>query len=144
MPSTELPMTPPILLPALALICWTMVMWFWLYATRLPAMRAAGLHNFKNKSDLDRLPPRVRWVADNYNHLHEQPVLFYALVFYCQLAGTADATNLALAWTYVLLRVVHSVLQSRFNIVPIRFVIFCLASFSLMAIAVRNALAALA
>ena len=38
---------------------------FWLYPTRLHAMRVAGLHNFKNKSDLDRLPPRVRWVADN-------------------------------------------------------------------------------
>ncbi|MCX4242787.1 MAPEG family protein [Paraliomyxa miuraensis] len=137
-------MTPSsILAPVLALVCWTLVMWFWLYATRIPAMRAIGMHRFKEKKDLDQLPMKVRQVADNYNHLHEQPVIFYALAFYCHLAGTADATNITLAWIYVAIRVIHSVFQAMVNIIPIRFVIFALASFSLMAIAVRNAIAAL-
>lgn len=136
-------MTQSILPPVLALVCWTLVMWFWLYATRIPAMKAIGLHRFKEKKDLDILPLRVRQVADNYNHLHEQPVLFYALAFYCHLAGTADSFNITLAWIYVAIRVIHSVFQSLVNIIPIRFTIFALGSFALMGIAVRNAIAAL-
>lgn len=138
-----LAMTQSILTPVLALVCWTLVMWFWLYATRIPAMMAIGLHRFAEKKDLEQLPRKVRQIADNYNHLHEQPVIFYALAFYCHLAGTADATNIALAWIYVVIRVIHSLFQSLVNIIPIRFSIFVLASFALMGIAVRNAIAAL-
>ena len=63
------------LTPVLALIVWTFVIWFWLYATRLPAMRAAGIDpaRIKRKGDLDPLPVSVQQIADNYNHLHEQP-----------------------------------------------------------------------
>jgi hypothetical protein len=138
-------MNESILTPALALVCWTLVMWIWLYATRLPAMRAAGLdpNKVKEKKDLDVLPRKVRQVADNYNHLHEQPVLFYALVFYCHLAGVGDATNVMLAWIYVGFRVAHSLFQALVNFVPVRFALFALGSFALMGIAVRSAIAAL-
>ena len=87
-------MTQSILTPVLVLVCWTMVMWFWLYVTRIPAMKAIGLHRFQEKKDLDMLPRKVRQVADNYNHLHEQPVLFYALAFYSHLVGTADSVTI--------------------------------------------------
>lgn len=136
-------MTAPILLPALALVCWTFVMWFWMYATRIPAMRRVGLDKFQEKKDLDVLPRKVRQVADNYNHLHEQPVLFYALVFYCHLAGTGDATNVTLAWTYVGFRVAHSLFQALVNFIPVRFALFALGSLALMGIAVRSVIAAL-
>lgn len=136
-------MAAPILVPALALVCWTFVMWCWLYATRIPAMRAVGLDKFQEKKDLDVLPRKVRQVADNYNHLHEQPVLFYALVFYCHLAGTGDATNVTLAWTYVGFRVAHSLFQALVNFIPVRFALFALGSLALMGIAARNVIAAL-
>lgn len=138
-------MTTPILLPVLALVCWTLVMWIWLYATRIPAMKAAGLGPTKvsEKKDLDVLPRKVRQVADNYNHLHEQPVIFYALAFYCHLAGVADETNVALAWIYVGLRVAHSLYQALVNFIPVRFALFALASLALFGIAVRCVLAAL-
>lgn len=138
-------MPAPILAPVLALVCWTLVMWVWLYATRIPAMRAAGLdpNRMKEKKELDVLPRAVRQVADNYNHLHEQPVIFYALLFYCHLAGLGDGTNVMLAWTYVGLRVAHSLFQALVNFIPVRFALFALASFALMGIAVRSALAAL-
>jgi hypothetical protein len=60
--------------PVLALVAWTFVMWFWMYATRIPAMQAAKV----DMAELSRtgkkleLPARVARVADNYNHLHEQ------------------------------------------------------------------------
>lgn len=138
-------MTENILAPMLALVCWTLVMWVWLYATRLPAMRKAGLDpaKVKEKRDLDVLPRSVRQVADNYNHLHEQPVIFYALVVYSQLAGMADPINVMLAWAYVGFRIAHSVFQSLVNFIPVRFALFTLATFALMGIAIRDVLAAL-
>lgn len=133
----------PMLAPMLALIVWTFVMWVWMYATRIPAMQRAGLDpaKVKQKSDLDVLPMTVKQVADNYNHLHEQPVIFYALVTYCVLAGVADGVNVALAWFYVAARVVHSLIQCTINFVPARFAVFALGSIALAVITVRCLLA---
>ncbi len=131
--------------PVLALIVWTFVMWFWMYATRIPAMRAAGVDpaKIKGKETFDqlKLPPKVTWIADNYNHLHEQPTVFYALCIYSHLVGVMDTFNVILAWVYVALRIVHSFVQSITNFVPLRFYIFATASLVLMVIAVRNVLA---
>ncbi|MBI5505294.1 MAG: MAPEG family protein [Deltaproteobacteria bacterium] len=132
-------MAQPILAPMLALILWTFVIWVWMYATRIPAMRAAGIDpaKIKSKSDLDVLPASAKQVADNYNHLHEQPVLFYALVLWCVLGGTADSTNVALAWTYFGVRVVHSLIQCTINFIPARFAVFTIGSIVLFVIALR-------
>jgi hypothetical protein len=129
--------------PMLALIVWTLVIWVWMYATRIPAMQRAGLDptTVKQKSDLDVLPMKVKQIADNYNHLHEQPVIFYALVTYCVLAGVADGINVALAWFYVASRVVHSLIQCTINFIPARFAVFALGSIALAAITVRALLA---
>lgn len=132
-------MTQAMLAPMLALIVWTFVIWVWMYATRLPAIQAAGLDpgKLKQKSDLDVLPTEVKQVADNYNHLHEQPTIFYALVAYSVLAGTADVTNVVLAWAYVAVRVVHSIVQCTWNYVPVRFSAFSVGTLLLMAITLR-------
>jgi hypothetical protein len=128
--------------PVLALIGWTFVMWFWMYATRIPAMQKAKVdvaELSRTGAKLD-LPPDVARVADNYNHLHEQPTIFYALAFATQLAGAADGAAVALAWTYVALRVVHSLVQATRNVIPIRFAVFALGSLALMVLLVRTAL----
>jgi hypothetical protein len=137
------PTTTDFLAPVLVLVCWTLVMWVWMYATRIPAMKEAGI----DPQDAaypgtwaHRLRPGVRSVADNYNHLHEQPTIFYALMFFAVLTGGADATTLGLAWGYVGLRVAHSLVQATFNRVIVRFSIFALATLTLMALALREAL----
>ena len=132
-----------ILTPALALITWTMVIWFWMYALRIPAMSAAGIDpdDAKHPGSLGGLPSRVRAVADNYNHLHEQPTVFYALVFYSALAGTGSGVVVTLAWVYVGLRVLHSLVQNTSNTVMIRFGVFALSSLVLVALTVINLLA---
>jgi hypothetical protein len=126
--------------PVIALIAWTLLVWVWMYALRIPAMTAANIDadDAKHPGSLDGLPSRVRAVADNYNHLHEQPTVFYALAFYSHLVGAADTTNVNLAWTYVTLRVIHSVVQNTANKVMLRFSVFCLSSLTLIAITVRN------
>jgi hypothetical protein len=126
--------------PVLTLIGWTFVMWFWMYATRIPAMQRANV----DVDELSRtgrkleLPPEISRVADNYNHLHEQPTIFYALALAAQVAGAADTVNVGLAWAYVALRVVHSLVQATKNVIMVRFTVFTLGSFVLMVLFART------
>ncbi len=133
--------------PMLALVVWTFVMLVWLYATRLPAMRAAKIDASKLKGrethdQFAKIPAKVHWVSDNYTHLHEQPVIFYALCVYSHLVGVDDELNVGLAWGYVAIRVIHSVIQATTNFVPLRFVMFMAGSLVLGAIMARNVWAA--
>ncbi len=131
---------------ALALIVWTLIVWVWMYATRIPAMRGAkivpqeGLH----PGSLDKLPTPVRAVADNYNHLHEQPTIFYALAMITHLSGHGDAINVALAWAYVAARIAHSFAQIVWRRVVPRFLIFVAGTVILILIAGRDAVLMLA
>jgi hypothetical protein len=136
-------MVPNIMTPVLALILWTFVIWSWMYATRIPAIRSARLdvNKIKRKDDLNALPIGVQQIADNYNHLHEQPTVFYALAIYSHLVGVADGINVALAWLYVVIRIAHSIVQCTSNVVVVRFGIFAAATGVLMIIAARNVIA---
>lgn len=128
--------------PVLALVGWTFVMWVWMYATRIPAMQRAQVdlgEMTRTGAKLD-LPPEVSRVADNYNHLHEQPTIFYALALAAQAGGVTDATSVGLAWSYVALRVVHSLVQATRNVIPVRFTVFALGSIVLFTLLVRTAL----
>ena len=132
-----------ILTPLLMLVCWTLIMCIWMYARRIPAMQVAKVDpdSAKHPGSLNILPTRARAAADNYNHLHEQPTIFYALVVYSHLAGVADPLNIGLAWGYVGLRVLHSLVQVTVNKVAIRFGLFALSTLLLMVMAIRNLLA---
>ncbi len=119
--------------PVLALMIWTMIMWSWMYATRIPAMQKAEIDGTKlvgsNGASLRaQLPDTVNWKADNYNHLHEQPTLFYAVALVLAYIGQGEGMNAFLAWIYVGLRVAHSVVQVTANRVLVRFVLFALSS----------------
>ena len=122
-----------LLQPAVVLIGWTLVMLGWMLATRLPAMRRAGIRMGSlvgsRAADADRsLPAEAQWKAHNYNHLLEQPVLFYALCSILTLAGRASPAAIALAWAYVALRVAHSLVQATSNRVKPRFILFAVSS----------------
>jgi hypothetical protein len=87
-----------------------------------------------------QLPAEVRWKADNYNTLMEQPTLFYAVTLTLALLGADAGLNTGLAWLYVALRVAHSLIQAMINIVLLRFAIFMAATFVLLVISIRAAL----
>jgi len=132
-----------ILAPVTALLILSCIMWAWMYITRLPAVSKAGMKldpNLPKGVQMAELPARVRWKADNYNHLLEQPTLFYAVAFTLALLGAGDGLNLTLAWAYVALRVVHSLHQALWNKIEIRFVLFLLSSLVLVALVIRAAL----
>lgn len=135
-----------ILLPAAALICWTLVMLFWMALTRLPTMSKLKMHpqKYPRTQDLGAaLPAEVQWKADNYNHLLEQPTIFYATVFLLALIGEGSGMTVTLAWVYVGLRVAHSLVQATTNKVMVRFTLFLLSSIILTVMAVYCLLALL-
>lgn len=138
-------MIPEILAPVIALAGWTMVVWLWMYATRIPAMRDARINPdslvAKGAKKLDELlPASVQWKAQNYNHLHEAPTLFYAVALVLAMIGEGDGVNAIIAWAYVLLRVVHSLVQVTVNRVMLRFVIFNLSMIALLMLIVHAAM----
>jgi hypothetical protein len=135
-----------ILQPVIALAAWTMVMWVWMYGTRIPAIRALKVDPNALARDpdvtLDRLlPPQVQWKAHNYNHLHEAPTVFYAVAIVLAIVGDGDGCNLWLGWLYFALRVVHSLVQATVNVIMLRFAIFAVSSLVLMVLIARAALA---
>lgn len=120
--------------PVVALIAWSLIMWVWMYATRIPAVRAAKMRldpSSPRGEQMSTLPPSVRWKADNYTHLMEQPTIFYALVISLAVVGEGFGINLYLAWAYVLFRIVHSLVQVLANNIELRFLVFVLSNIPL-------------
>ncbi len=130
-----------LLLPAAVLVAWSLVVLIWMAALRLPALAKLKLPPERARggrgSDLDGvLPPEIQWKAHNYNHLMEQPTIFYALVMILALAGYGP-TEVWLAWAYVALRVAHSLWQAIVNTIPVRLTLFAIGSLVLLVLAIR-------
>jgi hypothetical protein len=120
-----------LLAPVIALVAWTLLIWIWMYATRLPAIKRSRmkLDPVRPRGEqMAELPAQVRWKADNYNHLMEEPTIFYALVLALAIAGETSTLAVAMAWAYVALRVIHSLVQTLVNIIPLRFALFALSN----------------
>lgn len=130
-------MTQAILQPVVILLAWTMVMWAWMYVTRIPAMQQAKIDvaNLKGGTgkDLDAiLPQSVQWKAHNYNHLLDEPTIFYAVCLVLAIIGHGEGMNVVVAWLYVALRIAHSLVQATVNRVAVRFLLFASSSLCLM------------
>jgi hypothetical protein len=135
----------PLLGPIVALVAWTLIIQIWMYATRLPAMRRAGI-TFKGRVGTrggaleGKIPDPVNWKAHNYNHLLEQPTIFYAITVALILMGFDVAINVYLAWAYVGFRIAHSLVQVTVNIVFYRFLLFIGGSLCLIGLTAHAAI----
>jgi hypothetical protein len=135
----------PLLAPIVALVGWSLVMYIWMYAVRLPAMRRAGI-SLKGRRGTRGgalegvIPDEANWKAHNYAHLMEQPTIFYAIVTALILMGFDAVINVYLAWAYVGLRVVHSLIQATVNVVAYRFLVFTLSSLCLIGLTTHAAI----
>ncbi len=137
--------------PAMVLVIWSIIMLIWTGATRFPAIAKTGV-DVKNVppggrgQNLDGvLPDNVQWKSHNYAHLMEQPTIFYPTILVLALLGQGSDLNLALAWGYVALRIVHSIWQATVNtIIPVRFGLFVLSTICLAVLAVHALMAAMA
>lgn len=135
-----------LLQPVLVLIAWTLIMFIWMYATRIPAMQKLGINpdDARHPGSInDKIPSNPRSVADNFNHLHEQPTVFYALMFYIAVTDGASDLVTYMSWAYVALRIVHSFVQVLSSKVLVRFSVFALASLALIILAAGEVIRAL-
>ncbi len=139
-----------ILAPAAVLVLWSLIMLLWTTFTRFSAVKKSGM-NLANSPPGGRgqafdgvLPDKVQWKSHNYTHLMEQPTIFYATVLILAMAGQGGGFNTTLAWGYAGLRIAHSLWQALVNtIMPVRFGLFALSTFCLMALAVNAVCATL-
>jgi hypothetical protein len=135
----------------MALVLWSLIMLIWTGATRFPAIAKTGV-DVKSVppggrgQNLDGvLPDKVQWKSHNYAHLMEQPTIFYPTILVLALLGQGSDLNLALAWAYVALRIVHSIWQATVNtIIPVRFGLFVLSTICLIILAIHALMAAMA
>ncbi|CAA9504097.1 MAG: Uncharacterized protein conserved in bacteria [uncultured Sphingomonas sp.] len=132
----------PLIVPIVVLVAWTLCVMFWMAATRFGAMRRHGVRlkgarGGRGQNLEGVLPDEVSWKAHNYQHLMEQPTIFYAIVICLVLMGASMPINWALAWGYVIFRILHSIWQSTVNIVAVRFGLFLLSSFCLLGLTVH-------
>ncbi|WP_309661598.1 MAPEG family protein [Sphingomonas sp.] len=134
----------PILAPVVALVAWSLVVMLWMVVTRMPAMKKAGISlnglvGGRGANLEGVVPDEVQWKSHNYMHLMEQPTLFYAIALTIALMGMGHGINYWLAWGYVGLRVIHSIVQATVNIVMYRFALFFLASLCLIGLTIHAA-----
>lgn len=139
----------PILAPAAVLVLWSILMLLWMLVTRIPALAKLKIPAERSVggrgSDLDGILPReLQWKAHNYNHLMEQPTIFYAVVLILAVIGQGSGFNATLAWSYVILRIAHSLWQSLVNTIPVRLALFALSTVALGVLAVNAVRATLA
>ena len=133
-----------ILQPVIVVALLTVVMTIWMVATRVPAMSRQKIdaQQAQDTSRLrDMLPPEIMRVSNNYNHLFEQPTVFYAVAIAIAVAGHVDSLHVQCAWAYAVLRIGHSLVQATVDIVMVRFGLFVLSWIVLGLMTVREALA---
>jgi hypothetical protein len=133
----------PLIAPVVALVAWTLVVMLWMLMSRMREFRRLGI-NFSNIPpgsrgvDLEgRADAKAQWKSHNYNHLMEQPTIFYAIVLALAMMGMDQPINVWLAWGYVGFRIIHSLVQGTVNIVRFRLPIFLLATFCLLGLTVH-------
>ena len=135
----------PLLAPIVALVAWTLIIQIWMYVVRLREMRRAGI-SFKGRVGTRGgalegvIPDQANWKAHNYNHLLEQPTIFYAITIALILMGFDAPINVYLAWAYVGFRIVHSLVQVTVNLVFYRFLLFIAGSLCLLGLTTHAAI----
>jgi len=114
------------LLPLLAQVLLTFTVWGWLYVARLREMKSKGIHPqaVKSRSQLQALLTDSAAPANNFMNLLEMPVLFYLAILLTLLLMVQDPVLILLAWTYVVLRAVHSLIHCTYNRVMHRFLVY--------------------
>jgi hypothetical protein len=135
----------PLIAPIVALVAWTLIIQIWMYVVRIREMRRAGISmrgrvGTKGGALEGVIPDQANWKAHNYNHLMEQPTIFYAIVIALILMDFDMTINVYLAWAYVAFRVLHSLVQVTVNVVLYRFLLFILASLCLLGLTTHAAI----
>jgi hypothetical protein len=129
----------PILLPMLAQVLLTFLVWIYLYVTRLAEMGRKDIdpQRLASRSAGQALLTESAGPADNFRNLFELPVLFFLAVVLALVLLIQDDLLVQLAWAFVALRAVHSLIHCTYNRVLHRFVAYAASSLVLLLMWVR-------
>ena len=129
----------PLLLPLLAQVVLTFVVMLVMYRKRVAEMKSKRIHpqRTKSRSMTHGVLTDSETAANNYANLFESPVLFYTAILLTLILMVQDSILVALAWTYVGSRYLHSFIHITYNRVMHRFSVFIFSSFVLLAMWVR-------
>ncbi len=127
----------------LGMMILTAIVWFFMYAKRIPAMKRARVpaqtYTTPEKA-IELLPDSVNYPAYNLKNLFELPVLFYALCLVLYVTATVDLTYVVSAWVFFVFRVLHSFVHCTSNVVMLRFYLYCISALALWFMLVRAAI----
>src|SRR5690349_10082535 len=120
-----------ILYPVFALAAWTFIVLLEVLRARIASrLRPEEFRYGESKavSDKTAIPNRA------YMNLLELPVLFYVACLLLFVSGHSQPPAPAVAWTYVGLRVAHSLIHLTYNNVIHRMTAFLLSNITLVAL----------
>ena len=135
----------PILYPVIAMLALTALVWLALFLTRIPAIGKSGLppETFATPSGAEQLPDHTKNISNNFKNLFEVPIVFYTLCLTMAIGGLVDGTHVSMAWGFVALRALHSLVHCSYNKVMHRFLAYAGSCVLLWVMLVRLILAAI-
>lgn len=127
--------------PCLALIALTFIALVTMFKARQAALKSGDISAgyFKTYDNGEKLPRKARQAERLFHNLQESTAIFYFLCAATMALGLADTVSLALAWSYVVLRTLQSVVHLTTNKLPARASLYGLSWIVMLAIAIRLA-----
>jgi hypothetical protein len=128
-----------LLIPGCAQALLTIMVWFYMYYTRLTTLKRKRVRpqDLADASKFDAALNDVVNPSDNLENLFEVPMLFFVAILFIESKSLNDSTYLALAWAFVAFRALHSIIHCTSNIIVYRFSAYIFASLSLWAMWIR-------
>lgn len=119
-----------IFLPVALLALWTLLILIALGLSRVQAVRAgkarAGFYRYYEGESGE--PDWLKGIGRHYHNLLELPILFYVAAITAHILGISGGALLELAWAFLGLRLLHSLIHLFSNRVPLRFLSFLLGA----------------
>jgi hypothetical protein len=124
-----------ILYPLVALAAWTFLVLLLIPFVRVRSVqrREIGPNDFKY-GESPAVPPSVSIPNRNYMNLLELPMLFYVVCMVLYITAGSSRLAVCIAWSYVVLRVVHSLIHLSYNGVIHRLSAFALSNAALISL----------
>ncbi len=120
----------------------TLVVTLWLVVVRIKVTRSGEVKvSYYTTYQEGTEPDYIIQATRNLTNLFDFPLLFYVVCTLSYLTAIVDDTQLYLAWGYVALRAIHSLIHLTYNVVPHRLGVFLISVAVLVALWVRFAMA---
>jgi hypothetical protein len=107
----------------LAQIAWTFMLYAWLTVVRMGAVKRGEVEYSCFVTGREE-PREIARVTRNLSNQFELPVIFYALVVLLIVLGRVGTIDVIAAWVFVAGRVLHTLVQTLIDNVPLRGQVF--------------------